>query len=309
MNGKILVGTASWTDPGFVADWYPKKVSASERLRWYAEHFNLVEVNSSFYRVPVRRFVERWCEQTPQGFVFDVKLHRLLSRHSTGPELLPKELRAKAAVKGDKVELTPALEEAVIERFLDALEPFETSGKMGALLLQLSPSFRPRANQLSELDHLVGLLKGHQLAIELRNRKWVAEEQLPETEAWFERHKVTFVMVDAPADPHFMIMPRLDVVTNPKLAYLRAHGRNARGYIAGRSVAERFAYDYSEKELEEMAQRAAKVVRHADELHLIYNNNASNYAPKAAEAMQRILRNKYPATVPESAEQKGLAYA
>jgi len=309
MNGKILVGTASWTDPGFIADWYPKRVSASDRLRWYAEHFNLVEVNSSFYRVPVRRFVERWCEQTPPGFVFDVKLHRLLSRHSTGPELLPKDLRAKAVVQRDKVELTPALEEAVIERFLDAIEPFEAAGKLGALLLQLSPSFRPRSNQLSELDHLVNLLKGHQLAIELRNRKWVTDEQLPETEAWFKRHKVSFVMVDAPADPHFMIMPRIDVVTNPKLAYLRAHGRNARGYIAGRSVAERFAYDYSKKELEEMAQRAAKVVRHADQMHLIYNNNASNFAPKAASAMQKILEEKHLTTAPEPADQKELQYA
>jgi uncharacterized protein YecE (DUF72 family) len=176
-------------------------------------------------------------------------------------------------------------------------------------LLQLSPSFRPRSNQLSELDHLLKLLKGRQLAVELRNRKWVADEQLPETEAWFKRHKVTFVMVDAPVDPHFTIMPRIDLVTNPKLAYLRAHGRNVRGYIAGRSVAERFAYDYSAKELEEMAERAAKVAKQADQVHLIFNNNAANYAPKAATAMQNILLEKHLTTVPEPAAQTELAYA
>src|SRR5258708_5409560 len=100
MSSQILVGTTSWTDPGFVADWYPKKLSASDRLRWYAEHFNLVEVNSSFYQIPNRRFVERWRDQTPDNFTFDVKLHRLLSRHSTKPELLPKDLRGKVSVKG-----------------------------------------------------------------------------------------------------------------------------------------------------------------------------------------------------------------
>jgi uncharacterized protein YecE (DUF72 family) len=83
MTGLIRVGTASWTDPGFIADWYPADLPASERLRYYAERFNLVEVNSSFYAVPARKVVERWCEQTPDGFTFDVKLHRLLSRHST----------------------------------------------------------------------------------------------------------------------------------------------------------------------------------------------------------------------------------
>jgi uncharacterized protein YecE (DUF72 family) len=79
MAGKILVGTASWADPSFIETWYPKEVPASERLSWYAAQFNLVELNSSFYGVPNPRLVERWCRQTPEGFLFDVKLHRLLS--------------------------------------------------------------------------------------------------------------------------------------------------------------------------------------------------------------------------------------
>ena len=78
-RGKILVGTASWTDPGFIADWYPPKLPAGQRLPWYAEHFNLVEVNSSFYAVPGTTMTARWCDQTPAGFVFDMKLHKLLS--------------------------------------------------------------------------------------------------------------------------------------------------------------------------------------------------------------------------------------
>src|SRR5437773_1713773 len=68
--GRLRVGTASWTDPGFVADWYPPKLPAKERLRWYAEHFNLVEVNASFYSVPSSDAVARWCEQTTDDFVF-----------------------------------------------------------------------------------------------------------------------------------------------------------------------------------------------------------------------------------------------
>ena len=71
-RGRILVGTASWSDPGFVADWYPKKLPAAERLGWYADHFRLVEVNSSFYAVPPAATVAAWCRQTPDDFVFDV---------------------------------------------------------------------------------------------------------------------------------------------------------------------------------------------------------------------------------------------
>src|SRR5947207_7038060 len=88
MAGRILVGTSSWADPGFVAEWYPKGMPARERLPWYAERFDAVEVNSSFYAVPEVATVIRWAEATPGDFVFDYKLHKLLSRHSTEVESL-----------------------------------------------------------------------------------------------------------------------------------------------------------------------------------------------------------------------------
>src|SRR3954463_8893629 len=95
-SANILVGTASWSDPGFVERWYPKKMRAGDRLSWYAQHFDMVEVNSTFYAVPETRMVERWCHSTPNGFTFNVKLHQLLSRHATNVKLLPPELQGIA---------------------------------------------------------------------------------------------------------------------------------------------------------------------------------------------------------------------
>ena len=89
MAGKILVGTSSWADPGFVKEWYPPQLAARERLAWYAERFGYVELNSSFYAIPDRNNVHRWVEGTPDGFVFDVKAHRLLSRHAAPIDSLP----------------------------------------------------------------------------------------------------------------------------------------------------------------------------------------------------------------------------
>ena len=119
MSGKILVGTASWSDPGFVAHWYPKKMRAGERLGWYAQHFEMVEVNSTFYSVPDARMVERWCANTPAAFIFDVKLHQLFSFHSAAAKLLPPDLQRHAEIdsKG-KVKSTPALQEAMMDIFL-----------------------------------------------------------------------------------------------------------------------------------------------------------------------------------------------
>ena len=95
VSGEILVGTASWSDPGFVERWYPKKLPAADRLAWYAQYFDLVEVNSTFYSVPEPRMVERWCAATPAEFTFDVKLHQLFSFHSTPAKLLPADLQRR----------------------------------------------------------------------------------------------------------------------------------------------------------------------------------------------------------------------
>src|SRR5207302_4829435 len=148
-TGKILVGTASWSDPGFVERWYPKKMAAGERLGWYAQHFELVEVNSTFYSVPEPRMVERWCAVTPNDFTFDLKLHQLFSFHSTPAKLLPPDLQRRAEMdpKG-KVRSTPELQEAMLEIFLRSMSIFHDAGKLGVFLLQLSPAFSPRKHEL-----------------------------------------------------------------------------------------------------------------------------------------------------------------
>jgi uncharacterized protein YecE (DUF72 family) len=291
-NRKILVGTASWSDPGFVADWYPPHLPASKRLPWYAEHFNLVEVNSTFYGVPSPKTGQDWCEQTPRDFVFDVKLHQLLSRHSTPLKLLPPGLRSRAREMKNRVQLTPELEEAVVQVVLQGIQPLYDAGKMGALLLQMSPSFRPREHDLGELDHLLDLLSGHSLAVELRHREWLTGEQREQTVAYFKKHRVALVAVDAPRSEHFTVLPAVDEVTDPELAYLRAHGRNERGYISGRTVAERFDYNYPHSELEEIADRAEHLAERTDETHVIFNNNKSYYAPHAASRFRKVIAGR-----------------
>ena len=84
-------------------------------------------------------------------------------------------------------------------------------------------------------------------------------------------------------------MPPIDAVTRPDLAYLRAHGRNAEGYVRGRSVAERFAYRYADEELEEIGARANELAEQADRVHVMFNNNRGSDAPAAAERMRELL--------------------
>jgi uncharacterized protein YecE (DUF72 family) len=242
--------------------------------------------------------VERWIHSTPDDFVFDVKLHQLLSRHSTNLKLLPPGLQKKAEsdAKG-RVTLTPKLETAMINELRRPLEMLRAKGKLGALLLQLSPGFSPRKHQLDELDDLLGALAEYRIAIELRNRNWVEGEDLEPTLNFFREHSATLVSVDAPSEKHFTIMPpELNAVTNPALAYLRLHGRDAHAYTTGKTVAARFNYDYSDKEIDEVADRARDLAEEAKEVHVVFNNNALDYAPHAAARMRKALGQMIPPT-------------
>src|SRR5918992_405891 len=223
MGEIIHVGTSSWSDPGFVEEWYPEGLAPRDRLPYYAERFDAVEVNSTFYAVPQQHQVARGAEITPAGFTFDVKLHRLLSRHSAQLDSLPKPLRERAQTgPRGRVELDARLEDALAD-------------------------------------------------------------------AVFEAHGAVWVGVDAPRGNQVTIMPPVDAVTHPAVAYIRAHGRNAEGYVRGRSVAERFAYRYPDKELEEIGARAQELAGRAEQVRLHFNNNRGSDAPVAAERMRELL--------------------
>jgi len=288
---RILVGTASWSDPGFVERWYPTKMPAGERLAWYALHFEMVEVNSTFYSIPDPRMVERWCRSTPVGFTFDVKLHQLLSRHSTNIKLLPPVLQRQADVDGKgRVKLTREIERETIEQLREPIEILRDAGKLGVLLLQLSPAFSPKMHKLSELDDLLGEFKNDQLAIELRNRNWAEGEQLDATLEFLREHGAAFVLVDAPTKKHFTIMPSdLNEITTSEVAYLRLHGRDARAYTTGKTVATRFNYNYSDEEVVEVAERTRRLAEKAKKVHVVFNNNALDYAPHAASRLRAAL--------------------
>jgi uncharacterized protein YecE (DUF72 family) len=289
-SGRIAVGTSSWADPGFVEEWYPPGLPARDRLPYYAERFEAVEVNSTFYAIPAARTVGRWAAVTPGEFTFDVKLHRLLSRHAAAADSLPRDLRddVRQGPRG-RVRLDPGLEAEMCARTLEAVEPLAAAGKLSAFLLQCSPAFAPGDHRLDELRVIVDALAPHPVAIELRHRAWASRHRLQDTLRWYEDAGAAWVSVDAPQGRAVTIMPPVDAVTRQDLAYLRAHGRNARGYVSGRSVAERFAHRYSDPELEQISVRARELAGGAERVRLQFNNNRGSDAPEAAERMRELL--------------------
>ena len=299
-----MVGTSSWADPGFVEQWYPPELPARDRLPWYAERFEGVEVNSSFYALPEERTVERWAKITPDGFTFDVKLHRLLSRHSAPLESLPPDLRERARTTGrGRVVLDPGLEREMADRTVATLSRSSEAGKLSALLLQLTPAFSPHEHRLG------GARAPHRRARAAPGRDRAAPPRLGRAQArrghlrWYEDANAAFVATDAPQGDAPTIMPPVDAVTRDDLAYFRLHGRDAEGYLKGKTVAERFGWVYQPDELEEINTRVQELAGLATDTRVMFNNNRAADAPNSARAFREML-GQDPGPPPVAAQQR-----
>src|SRR4051812_33083843 len=219
----IRIGCGSWVDAEYVGILYPKGLPPAERLRVYATHFERVELNNTYYSTPSAAQMAGWAKQTPDGFQFDFKLHRAFSQKPTTSGELVTKLTA-------------------------AVKPLLKEGKLGCFLLTLAPSFAPERHQLEELDVLRGNLpQGVSLAVELRNRAWVEGKAEAATLEFFRERKLAWVTLDLPKLKLPSLLPVIDEVTNPRLAYVRLHGRNP-GWAKAKTAAERHHWDYSEKE-------------------------------------------------------------
>jgi uncharacterized protein YecE (DUF72 family) len=282
MAGRIVVETGGWS----AEEWYPSGLPARDRLTHHAERFEAVEVDSAFYALPARRTVARWAAVTPPEFTFDVKLHRLLSRHAAPLSSLPRDLRADAEVnERGRVALSADLEAEMCRRTWATVEPLRVADKLSSFLLQLTPAFNPGGHRLAELEPVVQALAPAPVAVELRHRDWLRDSDA--TLEWFRTAGAAFVCVDAPAVDAPIVLPPYDAVTRDDLGYLRAHGRNADGYLRGRTAGERFAWEYSEEELSELADRARRLAEQAATVRVAFANGG--HALAAAARMREIL--------------------
>jgi uncharacterized protein YecE (DUF72 family) len=289
----VLVGTASWTDPEFIkAGWYPAEVKndAAGRLRYYAEHFPMVEVNATFYALPSLRTVENWTARTPDGFRFVVKAHQVISGHRSDPSRLPGPLRTlpfASDSRGHIVRPSRELRDAAIDTLLEALGPMEA--KLEAILLQLPPSVAYGDAQLAEVGRIIRRCAPVRVAVEFRHRSWVTGAALPVTMAMLADRDAAYVCVDAPRTDLTSTMPPLIEVTTPKLAYLRLHGRNADTWKGSSTVAERFNYRYDAQELEGLITPVRQMSLRAEDVVVVFNNNAGDYALRNAGEFQRMV--------------------
>jgi uncharacterized protein YecE (DUF72 family) len=289
--GEIRVGTAGWTDKTLIdSGWYPDDAGNPEqRLRYYASQFPLVEVDSAYYALPAERTAEAWAARTPAHFTFNVKAFSLFTQHPTPVRALPADLREEAGKAGkDRVYLKDVGQELADEawrRFLAALEPLRSAGKLGAILLQFPPWFPiGRANKQYILD-CADRAAPDRVCIEFRNRTWMTEDNQQETLGFLSEHNLPYVCVDEPQGYPNSVPPV--VAATSDLAVVRMHGHS--GHWDAKSVQERFNYRYSDGELKEWAGRVSQLAADATETHVIFNNCYRDYAHVNAQQLEALL--------------------
>lgn len=266
------------------------KNDAEARLRYYAERFDMVEVNASFYALPTIETVAAWAERTPPGFRFHVKAHQVISGHPSDPGRLPAPLRNLPATHDAKGRIrTPSreLRDAAVDTLMEACGAL--GDKLGAILLQLPPFVVAGDRQREEIARIVDRIRPVRTAVEFRHRSWAEPAERAETAALLRELDAAWVCVDAPDLDVASVMPRIVEVTSPGLAYLRMHGRNATMWTRGRTVAERFDYDYPTEELQEWVEPVLDMAEQAQEVAVVMNNNAKDYALQAAGRFQELI--------------------
>jgi uncharacterized protein YecE (DUF72 family) len=283
----IRVGTSGWSYPTGEGTWngvfYPaagqrrRGGGKFDELRFYAEHFDTVEVNSTFYRIPSAATAASWAKRTPPDFEFSLKLFQKF----THPEMFEK------ATGADPFDLG----QADVDGFRSAIDPLASAGKLGALLAQFPASFKNEPNSRGYLEWLLEQFKQYQVAVELRHRSWSDDPQ--ETLRMLAAFNAAWTQID---EPKFRFSIRQNLLPNVKtFYYLRLHGRNAAQWWKHEKSEDRYNYLYAASELKPFAEAVEEATRRDVKKAYLYANN--HFSAKSV-ANAAILKHQLGQDVP-----------
>jgi uncharacterized protein YecE (DUF72 family) len=290
---QIRIGTSGWSYPSGKGTWngifYPAQPGRRPRgsgtfdeLRFYAEHFDTVEVNSTFYRVPAPATVRGWAERTPPGFEFSLKLYQKF----THPGMFAKATGRDPFDLGRKD----------VDEFRTALEPLASAGKLGALLAQFPASFKNEPDSRGYLEWLLEQFRDYPLAVELRHRGW--SDDPVETLQMLGAFGAAWAQID---EPKFRFSIRQDLLPNVKtFYYLRLHGRNAAQWWKHDASEDRYNYLYTADELAPFAEAAVEASREVKKAYLYTNNHFSAKSVANAAILKHQLGQELPGEYPDA---------
>ena len=272
----LRIGTSGWSYPSGKGKWnglfYPatrsKKAGTAgfDELRFYAEHFDTVEVNTTFYGQPRAEVARSWVERTPPGFEFSLKLYQKF----THPKMFREAaLKRAPGSEGLLLDLLAQLTQADIDEFRTGIEPLASSGRLGALLAQFPASFKDSPASRDYLAQLLNAFDDYPIAVELRHKSW--SDTIGDTLSMLNAFGAAWVQID---EPKFRFSIRQNYLPNvSSFYYMRLHGRNAKAWWRHEASEDRYNYLYSPKELREFSDIAGAAQALVKKSYLYANNH------------------------------------
>ena len=283
---SLRIGTSGWSYPSGKGTWngpfYPATRSIRDgtkgfdELRFYAEHFDTVEVNSTFYGQPRPDVTRSWVERTPPGFEFSVKLYQKFTHPKMFKEAALKSVRGRQLQEpGERDDSLLALLAQVtrsdVDDFRTGIEPLASAGKLGALLAQFPPSFKNDDPSREYLARLLRAFSDYPVAVELRHSSW--SDAIADTLAMLNGFGAAWAQID---EPKFRFSIRQNFLPNvTSFYYMRLHGRNAAQWWHHDKSEDRYNYLYSGAELQEFADVAGAARTLVKKSYLYTNNHFS----------------------------------
>jgi uncharacterized protein YecE (DUF72 family) len=288
--GELRIGTSGWSYPTGQGTWngvfYPPRkgrvssVPGFDELAYYAEHFDTVEVNSSFYGTPRADVSRSWAARTPKGFEFALKLYQKF----THPAMYKAARLGDLPATPDEVDALARVNRADVDLFKAGLDPLAASGKLGALLAQFPPSFKDGPDARAYLEWLLTTFREYPVAVELRHSSW--SDRVGETLALLNAFGAAWTQID---EPKFRFSIRQNWLPNvTSFYYARLHGRNAAQWWGHRASEDRYDYLYSEDELRPVAETALAAKALVKKVYLYMNNHFAAKSVANAVAVKHL---------------------
>jgi uncharacterized protein YecE (DUF72 family) len=309
---NLRIGTSGWNYPSGRGTWngifYPpsrRRPKGFDELAYYAEHFNTVEVNNTFYGQPRAEITRGWAERTPAQFDFSVKLYQKFTHPGMFKERLRRSSSVVAEAPVDVVEELAEVNAADLDEFRRGIAPLAERGKLGALLAQFPPSFRNGARERDYVSRLLRAFREYPVAVELRHSSW--SDAVGDTLELLNAFQAAWVQID---EPKFRFSIRQNYLPNVKgFYYMRLHGRNVQQWWRHDKSEDRYNYFYSGDELKEFSETADAARRLVKKAYLYTNNhysaksvaNAAMIKEQLGEPLEGEYRDEFIEAFPELA--------
>ncbi len=293
----ITVGTCSWTEKTLIqsGEFYPRNIKTAEgRLRYYADHFDTVEVDAPYYAIPDRRNTSLWVDRTPENFIFHIKAYGALTGHGIDPKTLPLDIQSAIPYSDREKKYIyikePSLLKDIAARFREALVPLSDSRKLGILVFQYPPWFHYRPSNLDYIVNCQSLMEGLPIGVEFRHGSWLTAEKQDTVFKFLREHQITYIGADEPQYGNLATVPFIPRVTTD-IAYYRFHGRNKENWLKkGIATTLRYAYLYNDGELKKFVPALHDSEKRARVTYVMFNNCHGGFAMKNALRIREMLK-------------------